>query len=238
MNGVFLPLLRALAQFDDAVFQGVVLRSVVWALAGFAAVFALALALVHQVLALHGPWAWLADLLGSVATALLAFWLFLPVAAAIGTLFIERVALAVERRWYPALPPAEAAPILSQVWDGVAVGLRILWVNLITLPLLLFLPGIGLVIAWAIGAWAIGRGLFTAVAMRRMSRAEALALYGRRRALVLTQGAVLAAMGYLPVLNLLLPVLGTAAMVHVLDLAMAASPPARRVVEPVAPSAR
>jgi hypothetical protein len=37
---------------------------------------------------------------------------------------------------------------------------------------------------------------------------------------VLVQGGVMALAGYLPGFNLLIPVLGTAAMVHVLDAAM------------------
>jgi len=53
-----------------------------------------------------------------------------------------------------------------------------------------------------------------------------VALYGQRRGLVLIQGAALAGLGALPVLNLLVPVLGTAAMTHVLHAAYAA-PPAR-----------
>lgn len=104
-----------------------------------------------------------------------------------------------------------------QVWDGLAVGARILLLNLMALVFALLLPGVGLVLAWAIGAYAIGRGLFVAVAMRRMGREEAQALYRRRRAAVLVQGGILALASYLPLLNLLIPVLGTAAMVHVMD---------------------
>ena len=214
------PLARALGQFDDPVFLGVVWRSVLLAALSFAVLWAGALGVVHQAAGLHGWRAWIADLLSGVGTALLAFWLFLPVAAAIATLFIDRIARAVEHRWYPDLPRGDAAPLAAQVWDGLAVGGRILLANVIALPLLVLIPGIGLLLAWAIAAWAIGRGLFVAVAMRRMPRPEAEAVYRDCRGLVLVQGAVLALASYLPALNLLIPVVGTAAMVHVLDLAM------------------
>ena len=81
----------------------------------------------------------------------------------------------------------------------------------------------GLVLAWIIGGYAIGRGLFAAVAMRRMPRPAAEALYRRARPAVLTQGCILALAGTIPVLNLLIPVIGTAAMVHVLDQVLVAA---------------
>ncbi|MBN8926091.1 MAG: hypothetical protein BGO51_10820 [Rhodospirillales bacterium 69-11] len=215
------PLMRAIAQLDDRVLLGVVLQSVLWSVLCFALLHVAAIWAVHGLLDLHGWIAWVVDALGSVAASLLALWLFVPVAAAIGTLYIERVALAVERRWYPGLPPAEGAPLSVQVWDGVVIGLRILVLNVVALVLALAIPGVGLLLAWAIAAYALGRGLFVAVAMRRMSRPAAEALYAACRWTVLAQGGAMAVAAYVPLLNLLLPVVGTAAMVHVLDLALA-----------------
>ena len=45
-------------------------------------------------------------------------------------------------------------------------------------------------------------------------------LYRRARPAVLAQGLILALAGYVPLLNLLIPIVGTAAMVHVLDQAL------------------
>ncbi|MBN9559167.1 MAG: EI24 domain-containing protein [Alphaproteobacteria bacterium] len=216
-GGLLSPLARALAQLDDPAFLGVLWRSLAWSAACFIVLLIGAIWGVQHVLAGHAIWAWLAGIVSGLGAALLAFWLFLPVAAVIGTLYLERIARAVERRFYPGLAPAQGAPAAVQVWDGLAVGARILLLNILALILALLIPGIGLVIAWAIGAYAIGRGLFVAVAMRRMSRPDAQALYHRRRLAVLAQGGILALAGYIPLLNLLIPVVGTAAMVHILD---------------------
>jgi len=224
MTALFAPLLRALAQLDDRVFLGVLLRSVAWSAACFVALHVAAVWAVDRLLDLHGWIGWAADLLGGIGASLLALWLFLPVAAAIGTLYIDRVAGAVERRWYPALPPPRGASLAAQLWDAVSVGARILLLSVLALTLALIIPGIGLVVAWVIGGYAIGRGLFAAVAMRRMPRAAAWMLYRRARPVVLVQGCILALAGYVPVLNLLIPVVGTAAMVHVLDLALTTGP--------------
>jgi uncharacterized protein involved in cysteine biosynthesis len=117
---------------------------------------------------------------------------------------------------------------MVQLWDGGVVALKVLALNVLALALVLVLPGIGFVLGWAIAAYAIGRGLFVAVAMRRMPRSVAESIYCRIRLSVLAQGAVLALAAYVPVLNLLIPVIGTAAMVHLLDRGMAetAPPPA------------
>jgi CysZ protein len=224
MPRLFAPLARALAQLDDRVFLGVLLRSVMWSAACFVVLHLAAIWAVHHLLDLHGWIGWAADLLGGIGASLLALWLFLPVAAAIGTLYIDRIARAVEHRYYPSLPPPRGASIAAQIWDAISVGSRILLLSVLALILALIIPGIGLILAWIIGGYAIGRGLFAAVAMRRMPRAAAEALYRRARPVVLVQGCIMALAGYVPILNLLIPVVGTAAMVHVLDLALTAPP--------------
>ena len=211
------PPLRALAQFDDPAFIGVLWRSLLWALLGFAALaFGIARG-AASALAGHAWLGWLAGLLGGVGALLLAFYFFLPVVSVVAMLFLDRIAAAVERRWYPGLPPAAAAPLATQVWDGVALGLRVFVWQAIVLLLALIPPfaPVAAPLGWLIAAWSIGRGLFVAVAMRRMTRAAATRLYARCRLDVLAQGALIALGSLVPVLNLLVPVLGTAAMVHV-----------------------
>jgi uncharacterized protein involved in cysteine biosynthesis len=171
-------------------------------------------------LAFQGWLAWTADILASVGASLLAFWLFLPVAAAIGTLYFDRIASAVELRFYPWLPPAESAAMSEQIWDGVAVAMKVLALSVAALVLAVIIPGLGVLLGWMIAAYAIGRGLFVGVAMRRMPRAMAESLYRQRRWTIMAQGAVLALAAYVPVMNLLIPIIGTAAMVHILDMSI------------------
>ena len=74
-----------------------------------------------------------------------------------------------------------------------------------------------------------------AVALRRCDRPVALALYTRRRWAVWMQGGLVAAAGLVPGLNLVAPVLGLAAMVHVLGRD---APFGRRIGPPVGLSRR
>jgi uncharacterized protein involved in cysteine biosynthesis len=214
---VLSPLARALGQLDDPVLLGVLWRSLLLSAVCFIGLHVGAVWAVHRLLDLHGWIGWIADALGGIGASLLAMWLFLPLAAVIGTLYFDRIARAVERRHYSALPPPAGAPLAAQLWDAASVGLRILLLNVLALIAALILPGIGLVLAWLIAGYAIGRGLFVAVAMRRMPRPAAESLYRFARTSVLAQGCVLALAGYVPLLNLLIPVVGTAAMVHLLD---------------------
>lgn len=213
------PVARALSQLDDPVFLGVVLRSLAWSILAFAGLLAACAWAVQQLVAQPGWLGWAAGLAGGVGAALLALWLFVPAALLIATLYTDRIAAAVDRRFYPGLPVPVGAPLTVQAWDGVALGARVLALQIVTLALAIAIPGLGLVLGWAITGWAIGRGLFVAVAMRRMNRADAVVLYGRQRLPVLVQGGVLALAASIPLLNLLVPVLGIAALTHVLNRA-------------------
>ncbi|MGE0226354.1 MAG: EI24 domain-containing protein [Acetobacteraceae bacterium] len=220
MIPVLSPITRSLGQLDDRAFLGVVARGLLGSAACFVALHVFAVWAVHNLLGLEGMIAWAVDLLAAAGATLFSLWLFVPIAAAIATLFIDRVAAAVERRHYPALSPPQGAPLIEQVVDGIVLGLQVLGLMVLALILALLLPGVGVVLGWAIAAYALGRGLFVAVAMRRMPREQANALYRQNRLAVLVQGGIMAFAAWIPLVNLLIPVIGTAAMVHVLDTIM------------------
>ncbi|HTW68441.1 MAG TPA: EI24 domain-containing protein [Acetobacteraceae bacterium] len=220
MPTALLPFVRAIGQMGDRTFIGVLLRCLAWSAVCFVALHIFAVWAVERFVHWHGLLGWGAGLLASIGASLLAAWLFLPLAAVIGTLYFDRIAAAVERRYYPTLPPPEGASIPAQLWDGICLGTRILLLDLLALVLALILPGIGLLLAWAVAAYAIGRGLFVMVAMRRLPRHAANTVYRAARGMIFAYGGLMAAAAYVPVLNLFIPILGTAAMVHVLDLAL------------------
>lgn len=214
---MFTPMLRAISQLDDPVFLGVVLRSLVLSLVAFLALLAGSVWALDDLVGQGSLLGWLAGALGGIGALLLAVWLFVPAAVVIATLFIDRVAVAVERRFYPGLQAPVGAPLSVQVWDGIALGIRVMAWQIAALLASVFVPVVGLALGYLVTGWAIGRGLFVAVAMRRMDRPEAIALYNRSRLAALVPGVALALAATVPLLNLLVPVLGIATMVHVID---------------------
>ena len=222
------PIARALAQLGDPALLGAVARSLVWSMAIFVLLAWGVAATAQSWLGLHG---WAAALLGGVGALLASWYLFLPVVAVVASLFIDGVARIVERAFYPALPPATPASLATQGWDGLVLGLQVLALQLagLLLTAMPVAPGLSVVVGWGIAAWAVGRGLFVTVAMRRMPRDQALNLYQSVRPAVLAQGLLIALGSLVPLLNLAVPVLGVAVMVHLLHDAAGCSARRARV---------
>jgi len=154
------------------------------------------------------------DVLGGVA-ALLVTWLVFPaVATLIASFLLDEVIAAIEARDYPALPPAR-----PQAWAEVAfAALRLAFMavvlNLLALPLYVFLPGVNLVVFYLLNGYLLGREYFEMVALRRLEPWAAKAMRRAHAGRVLLAGAIIAFLFALPLVNLAAPVLGAAFMVH------------------------
>ncbi len=218
-------LVLAFRQLPDPAFRQPLLLGAAGALAGLLAIGALASWALGEIAAGTGWFAGVAAAAGGVLVLFAAWWLFVPLLLAVSGLFLDGVAAAVERRHYPGLPAATGATATSQAWAGLVLAAKMAGLTLILLPLSLLLPMIGTLGLWAVAAIGLGEGLFEGVALRRMDRGAAETLRRRRRGAIWTLGGALAAMAAVPVLNLLVPVLGTAAMTHLLHRSDASAKP-------------
>jgi uncharacterized protein involved in cysteine biosynthesis len=213
---MFRAIALAFGQILDPAFRRPLLLGAVLALAGG---FGIAGLVGWGLEAVAGGTGWFAGVVaaaGAVLTLFAVFWFFVPLLLAVSSLFTDGVAAAVERRHYPALPPPQGAPPAVQAWAGLALAAKMAGLTLILLPLSLVLPMVGALALWGVAAIGLGEGLFEGVAMRRMGREQAAELRRRRRGEVWGMGAALALLALVAPLNLLVPVLGTAAMVHLL----------------------
>ena len=166
---------------------------------------------------------WITQAGGAAAGVFLGWWLFLPVALGIAAQFTDSIAGAVERRHYPHLPPPAGASALAQAGYGIWFGVKLLALQIVLLPLF-FIPLIGALIALLIAAHGLGAGLLREVALRRMNMAHSRLAWQRLRWQGWWLGIVLAVMAMVPLLNLLVPVLGIAAAVHLLMRGMPGLP--------------
>ena len=135
---------RAIAQAREPAFRGVALRGV--AIAGGS--FLVLLLLAHRILAslveFEIAWLeWLTELAGLGALIVTLFLLFPAVVALCVSFFLDDVAEAVERRWYPADSPGRELSMATALKEGALFGALALGLNLLAFPLslaLLFVP--------------------------------------------------------------------------------------------------
>jgi len=154
------------------------------------------------------------------------------------SIFLEQIADIVEAEHYPQLGKARGIPIWTGIWTGVVFLLAVLAINLVMLPfyvLALFIAGLGAVLFYAVNGWLTGRVYYEQVALRRLSPAE-VKVWRRANAGVLwLTGIVIVFLGTIPILNLMVPVLGVAAMVHVAQTLKPPIPPGRPFNPPASP---
>ncbi|MCB2099398.1 MAG: EI24 domain-containing protein [Rhodobacterales bacterium] len=156
---------------------------------------------------------WAVDILGGLATLILTWLLFPGIMSAFVGLFLDKVADAVEARHYPGLPPADGLPVGESIIEALKfLGVMVVC-NLLMLPFL-FVPPVFPFVFYVVNGYLLSREYFDLVAVRRLPPSEARRLRKRNAGVLLVTGAALAFMLTVPFLNLVAPVIGTAAMVH------------------------
>jgi CysZ protein len=213
--------LRAIGQMRDRAFRSVLAASIAWTLLVFVLLGAGAFLLLGSFLGPHVA-GWIGAVLAALLTAGALWLLFVPIAAGIASCYTDRIAASVEARWYPALPPVSPASLAAQLWDGVAVFLRLAAAQLLVVIVLhagvvLVVPGLAAALWLGLAGWAYARGVFVTLAMRRADRGQALAAWRARRVPATGVGVLVSLAAFVPFLNLLAPILGIAALVHVLQ---------------------
>jgi uncharacterized protein involved in cysteine biosynthesis len=220
--GVISDFLRAAAQVFDARFSGVLVQAVALtvALLGGASLGAVWLVgLLPESFDL--PW------IGEVATPFtavrglalgamvwLSAFLMFPVAAMFVNLFLDRIAVAVEARHYPGLPPGRAMGIGEALRGGLKFTLIVLGVNLAALILYLISGPFAPLVFWLVNGYLFGREYFEMVALRRLDARETGRLRGRYSWRIWLAGSLMAVPLSVPVVNLIVPLLGVATYTH------------------------
>jgi len=166
--------------------------------------------------------------LGGAGVTVLALLLFPASFGIVISIFMERIADIVEAEHYPGLGKAYGIPIWTGIWTGVVFLFAVILLNLLMLPLYLvalFVAGLGAVLFYAINGWLTARLYYEQVALRRRPPADVKAWRKANAGMLWLTGIVIVFLGTIPILNLIVPVLGTAAMVHV---AQTLTPPSGR----------
>ncbi len=228
---MFAALAKAIQQCSDPTFRRVLLRAVGLSLAVFVLLWIVAGAL----LAWGGGWLldWInpegiwQDVLEVVFGAagvggilFASFILFPAVMVMVMSFLLEEIAVTVEGRHYPGLPPARPQPIGEMLRSGLAFAAMTVAINLLALPfylLLIFLPPFNLFLFYGVNGYLFGREYFEIVALRRQNPADAKRPRRRYRGRLFLAGILLTVMMTIPIVNLFAPIVATGFMVHVFE---------------------
>lgn len=167
------------------------------------------------------------DILGGLATLVLTWFLFPGVVAAVIGFFLEDIAGAVEARHYPGLPKATGLTLRGTVATTASYLVAALALNLLALAFLV-VPPVFPFVFYAVNGYLLSREFFELVALRRVDPGEARALRKAHRWRLFSAGVTMAVLLTVPLVNLLAPVVATAAMVHLFEGWRRNAGPARR----------
>jgi CysZ protein len=218
-------LLRALTALSAPALRRVVALAFGLATASFAGLWLAAAALLYDMA--WFPWRslnWLVEALGGLAVLALSWLLFPAVATLIMGFFLDRVAAAVEALDYPGKGPPRRRPIVETIAGLLRLSTLTIALNLVALPLYLFVPGINLVLFLALNGYLLGREYFEVVALRRLDAGAARAMRSRFGGRVFIGGVAIAGLFAIPLVNLVAPVVATAFMVHLFEALLRAEP--------------
>ena len=208
-------LIRTFLQLTDPPVRRVILLSILATAVGFAGLAVGVTALLHVFHLTGITWLdWGVDALGAFGVIFLSFLLFPSLLPVVSSLFLDDVVVAVEARHYPHRASVSAQPM----GEMLLVALRFLAVsvllNLLLLPLYL-LPGANMVLFLVLNGVLLGRQYYEQVAGRHLGPAALAALRKHHRGRLFLAGVVIAGLTVIPVINLLVPVVATAFMVHI-----------------------
>ena len=210
-------LARAVAQLPERGLRGPLLATILWTVLAFVPVWFGAIYAVRHVAERFGAYGVLAEI-GVVVLLLLATWLaFSLIENTILVFYTDRIIAAVEARYYPAMPPAGSAGWRDTLSSGIWLLVCTVFGNLVLLPIYFFLPGVNLVLFLLLNGYVLGRGYFDAVTLRRMDGRTARLVWRANRAAFIVNGALAAFLLTIPGLNLVAPIVGLAATVHLLE---------------------
>jgi CysZ protein len=213
---VFKALSLAFGQLGDPRIQKVIGISVGLALAIFVGLVALTWYLVGAFSGLDGWWGNAAQVLGTFATIVIAWFTFPMVAVATAALFSDQVIDAVMARYYPDRVMPHQVSLFAAILDGAKMAVVALLANILILPFL-FVPPVYAALAYGLNGYLLGREYFEMPAFRRLSRPGARDIFRRYRGRFVLAGIVIAFLSTIPFLNLIAPVIGIAFMVHIFE---------------------
>jgi len=205
---------KSISQMSDPAFRSVVLKSLLYSVIALVISFIVILQLIGLIP--QSDWDWVNTVVSwmtGVGAFIAAVFLFpLTMSAVIG-LFLDDIADAVEEKHYPQDPKARPVPLWSSVYDALKFFGVIILCNLLALPLYL-IPVVNLFVYYVLNGYLLSREFFQQVAVRHHDMKEVTRLRKIDGFELFLVGVAVAFCMTIPILNLIIPIIATATMVH------------------------
>ena len=211
-----------LGQISDPVFRGVVIKSVLFTLALFVALTVVFYWAVPEVKVFESGWLqWANSALevgGSLAFFAALVLTFSATATLIGGIFLDDIAMAVEKRHYPDDEPGRSADFTKTFGVSLRfIGITLV-LNVLALPfylIALLFPPLFACIFYGLNGYLLSREYFELVSLRHKDAKAARQLRKANGLRVFSAGVVIAFLLTVPIVNLFMPILATAFMLHI-----------------------
>ncbi|MEE8516371.1 MAG: EI24 domain-containing protein [Alphaproteobacteria bacterium] len=214
---MFAAFLKAFGQLADGATRRLIWLSLGAAIAVLAALWLIIGTVIESTELFASGWLEaIVDVLGWAATLVFTWFLFPAVFTVVASLFLDRVAGATEARHYADLPEAPGAGLGATLGATAGFLAAMVVLNLVMLIFLL-IPPLFPFVFYGVNGYLLGREFFELVALRRIGLEEVRHLRKAHRGRLFLAGIVIAMLFTVPGLNLVAPVIATAAMVHLFE---------------------
>lgn len=201
-------------QLSDPAFRKVIVKSIAYAVLAQILTFVVILQLAGLIP--QSDWEWLNTLVGFLSgfgAFLISMFIFPLAMSAVVGIFLDDIADAVEAKHYPEDTPSRDIPLWSSIYDAIKFFAVIVLCNLLALPLYL-IPVVNLFVYYVLNGYLLSREFFQQVAVRHHDMKLVNKLRKVNGMELFLTGVLVAFCMTIPILNLIIPIIATAAMVH------------------------
>jgi CysZ protein len=212
---MFASIGRALASFFDPALFWVTVKALLLTIVLFVILIVGLEYLIHLLPTIGQPWVnRVVEILAPVILLMGLVAVGGPVAAMFASLYLDRVADAIEARAYASEPKAKGASLSTTIGAGVRLAGLVLVVDTLLLPADAFAPGVGQIVTIVANGFLLGREYFELAALRHLSREASDALRKRNAGRVFFAGLLISFLSSVPLADFVAPLFGAALMVH------------------------
>jgi CysZ protein len=216
---IFSAFRKAFAQLPEPAFRKVLVRSLILTGGLFVGLlFLFGWATDNLIVSEYGWLNMIAEWGSFAAVFLVLLILFPAISALFISFFLDDIAEAVEARFYPHDRLGRSANLGVTLIMAGQFTLVMLVLNLLALPLylILFFTSLSFFLYYGLNGYLLSREYFELVAVRHYDAKDIKAIRLENRRTLFFTGVIIAFLLSIPILNLLAPIVATAAMVHVL----------------------